>query len=53
MLVILMLIFMLLNLNTGYADSEADVWIKIMSLCYTSICLDFKCLFDYYSKVEI
>ena len=33
MLVILMLILMLFNLNTGYADTDADLCIKIMSLC--------------------
>ena len=33
MLVILKLILMLLNLNTGYADS--DLCIRILSLCYT------------------
>ena len=33
MLVILMLILMLPNLNTGYADTDADLCIRIMSLC--------------------
>ena len=33
MLVILMLILMLNNLNTGYADTDADLCIRIMSLC--------------------
>ena len=33
MLVILMLIMMLLNLNTGSADTDADLCIRIMSLC--------------------
>ena len=33
MLVILMLILMLHNLNTGYADTDADLCIRIMSLC--------------------
>ena len=33
MLVILMLIVMLLNLNTGYADYDADLCIRITSLC--------------------
>ena len=28
-----MLILMLLNLNTGYADTDADLCIRIMSLC--------------------
>ena len=28
-----MLILMLLNLNTGYADTDADICIRIMSLC--------------------
>ena len=32
MLVILMLILMLFNLNTGYADTDADLCIRIMSL---------------------
>ena len=31
--VILMLILMLLILKTGYADTDADLCIKIMSLC--------------------
>ena len=30
---LLMLILMLLDLNTGNADTEADVCIKFMSLC--------------------
>ena len=34
MLVILMLILMLLKLNTGYADTDAGLCIRIMSLCY-------------------
>ena len=34
--VILMLILMLLNLNTCYADTEADLWIRIMSLWCTT-----------------
>ena len=34
MLVILMLILMQLNLNTGYADTDADLCIRIMSLCF-------------------
>ena len=29
-----MLILMLLNLNTGYTDTDADLCIRIMSLCY-------------------
>ena len=33
MLVILMLIRMLLNLNTDYVDIDADICIRIMSLC--------------------
>ena len=33
MLVNMMLILMLLNLNTGYADPDADLCIRIMSLC--------------------
>ena len=33
MLVIRMLILMLLNLNTGYADTDADLCIRMMSLC--------------------
>ena len=33
MLAILMLILMLINLNTGYADTDADLCIRIMSLC--------------------
>ena len=41
MLVILMLILMLLNLNTGYADIDADLCIRIMSLCCT--CRTFSC----------
>ena len=36
MLVILMLILMLDNLNTGYADTDADLCIRIMSLCCSS-----------------
>ena len=32
---ILMLILMLFNLNTGYADTDADLFIRIMSLCCT------------------
>ena len=32
---ILMLILMLLNLNTGYDDTDADLCIRIMSLCCT------------------
>ena len=36
MLVILMLILMLVNLNTGYADIDADLCIRIMSLCCIS-----------------
>ena len=35
MLVILMLILMLLNLNTDYADTDADLCIRIMPLCCT------------------
>ena len=31
-----MLILMLVNLNTGYnTDTDADLWIRIMSLCWT------------------
>ena len=37
MLVILMLILMLPNLNTVYADTDADLCIRIMSLCCTCI----------------
>ena len=37
MLVILMLILMLFNLNTGYADTDADLCIRIMSLCFITI----------------
>ena len=37
MLDILMRILMLLNLNTGYADTDADLCIRIMSLCCTTI----------------
>ena len=33
LLVILMLILVLLNLNTCYADTDADLCIRIMSLC--------------------
>mgnify|MGYP003692050689 CR=1 FL=1 len=33
MLVILLLILMLLNLNKGYVDTDADLCIRIMSLC--------------------
>ena len=33
MLVILMLILMLLNLNAGYADTDGDLCIRMMSLC--------------------
>ena len=33
MLVTLMLNLMLHNLNTGYADTDADLCIGIMSLC--------------------
>ena len=33
MLIFLMLILMLLNLNTGYADAYTDLCIKIMFLC--------------------
>ena len=33
MLVILMLILMLHNLKKGYADADADLCIRIMSLC--------------------
>ena len=32
-----MLILMLLNLNTGYADTDADLCIRSMSLCCTYI----------------
>ena len=34
---ILMLILMLLNLNTGYANIDADLCIRIMSLCCTTV----------------
>ena len=37
MLVILMLILMLPNLNTGYADTDADLCIRNMSVCCTNI----------------
>ena len=36
MLVILMLILMLLNLKTDYADTDADLCIRIMSLYCTN-----------------
>ena len=36
MLIILLLILVLLNLNTGYADIDADLCIRIMSLCCAS-----------------
>ena len=35
MLVILMLTLILLNLNTGCVDTDADLCIRIMSLCCT------------------
>ena len=37
MLVILMLILMLVNLNTCYFDTDADLCIRIMSLCCTHV----------------
>ena len=37
MLVILMLILMLLYLNTGYADTDAELCNRIMSLCCSII----------------
>ena len=40
MLVILMLLLMLLNLNTAYADTDAYLCIRIMSLCCNSINLE-------------
>ena len=41
MLVILTLILMLPNLNTGYADTDADLCIRIMSLCCIECALSF------------
>ena len=41
-LMLVFLILMLLNLNTGYADTDADLCIRIMSLC----CMVYSMHFD-------
>ena len=43
MLVILMLILVLLNLNTDYNDTDADLCIRIISLCCITFYLACKC----------